>query len=348
MTRPRSAKLSPMSLDGWDTPALREAALQDPDEERTLVMRDPNRTDAPAPARPPTRTLPPRAAPPSVPLPMLPALPPLPDGPIDPSEERTTIEAIDAAELEADTRFEVVTMSIDDDEDSVAALAPTERALRRDTLPDDVFPGGGRGHPAFLDGTLGEGTFDPAVAVEDAGDDAFDDGTISGRPEDTSEVPLEAHPSEDEDDFDAGPMFDVGPVDIGVRRSAPHLLRRQITEPVTVLPTRDADLDPAPAAVADPDLAARPLAPSAEVPAPAPTPTVAPSAQPDAPAVAPSGAGSSAEPDPGLESHLSVHERNTTLVRFLRRRIASDRVRITALERRVAELEDQLTARART
>jgi hypothetical protein len=47
------------------------------------------------------------------------------------------------------------------------------------------------------------------------------------------------------------------------------------------------------------------------------------------------------------EPGLALHERNTTLVRFLRRRIASDRVRITTLEARVAELEGMLARRAR-
>jgi len=49
------------------------------------------------------------------------------------------------------------------------------------------------------------------------------------------------------------------------------------------------------------------------------------------------------EPDPTLPD---VHERNTTLVRFLRRRIAADRLRIAALEHRVAELEEEIVRRS--
>ncbi len=42
----------------------------------------------------------------------------------------------------------------------------------------------------------------------------------------------------------------------------------------------------------------------------------------------------------------TMHERNTTLVRFLRRRIASDRTRIAALEHRIVELEAIIGQRA--
>ena len=49
------------------------------------------------------------------------------------------------------------------------------------------------------------------------------------------------------------------------------------------------------------------------------------------------------EPEP---SSPAFHERNTTLVRFLRRRMAADRARIATLEQRVAELEGEIVRRS--
>ncbi len=65
---------------------------------------------------------------------------------------------------------------------------------------------------------------------------------------------------------------------------------------------------------------------------PDPEPAAAAAAAPD----------TDAPPDPSV----AMHERNTTLVRFLRREIASNRARIIALEAHVAKLESERTPRA--
>ncbi|MDP2306723.1 MAG: hypothetical protein Q8P18_11930 [Pseudomonadota bacterium] len=139
---------------------------------------------------------------------------------------------------------------------------------------------------------------------------------------------LEAPPDDDEmSEEDGEPLDEITDLGRPHKPENRHLQRSQITEPVTEIPIfrRSRDL---PFADDEP---------------------------PDEPSI---GAGEAEEDeedhpgdqgeqgDPLLAPKAEFHERNTTLVRFLRRRITSDRTRILALEQRVAELEALLARRA--
>lgn len=67
--------------------------------------------------------------------------------------------------------------------------------------------------------------------------------------------------------------------------------------------------------------------------------TVMPEAREEAPAAAPRAAG------PERDAEHALHERNTTLVRHLRRQIAKERAQIALLEHRVRVLEAELGRR---
>lgn len=136
---------------------------------------------------------------------------------------------------------------------------------------------------------------------------------------------LEAPPEDEEDD----PRVDEREArfhevtDLGRPAAPENLHRGQITEPVTVIPLFGAAEDEA--------HAAQPAEAAIEAGEAETNEDVAVVDESDPYAVAPK---------------AEFHERNTTLVRFLRRRIAADRARITALERQVAELEARLARRA--
>ncbi|MES2637844.1 MAG: hypothetical protein V4850_00110 [Myxococcota bacterium] len=123
---------------------------------------------------------------------------------------------------------------------------------------------------------------------------------------------LEAPAADDEREAADGEHPEV--TDVGLSSSPESLHRGQITEAVTVIPLSADELAGLSAVDTSPVLAASDGEPTTE-------------------------------PDPyALAPKAEFHERNTTLVRFLRRRIAADRARITALEEQVSQLEARLRA----
>ncbi|MDP2311502.1 MAG: hypothetical protein Q8P41_01240 [Pseudomonadota bacterium] len=160
-------------------------------------------------------------------------------------------------------------------------------------------------------------------AGEASGEDADDEFDLVGI--ESGQVLLEAleAPGDDDDDDEreyTDPNARAQPevTDIG-RSAAPEILQgSQITEPVTVFPY-------SPEEVAS---AARAAAPVEQ-------------GWVEVVDVLEAHAADAAE----LAPRHDFHERNTTLVRFLRRRMAADRTRIAALERRVADLEAELDRR---
>jgi len=338
----------------WAT-EVRTAPVIDPD----AYVVEPRRGVAPAervrigPSNPP--------APASTPLPTAPVMRP-PSLAADSLGDWIDTHAIDAAPDEdqtiiADASSISIVSRLDLDATprqvaaSVRSLGPESAEARYTTL--DTHDSGDVLEALDAGGESDE-AMEPMEAME-AFEEPGDHGVMEAL-EATGDHLDEALPAEGEEDDDEVVVEDEPEVtDVG-RRSVDALQRARgpLTEAVTVMPLGAQELAA--------DAATRLLEPVADaavrVPAPAasavaeraPALALRASEPPKNDATAPVGG-----PAPtASEAGTSLHERNTTLVRHLRRRItedgarhAADRAHIARLEARVEELEAELARRSR-